>query len=84
MQKDEVHNLIEKYLHNKASQDEIDLLFQWYGSEIPECTEWDLDDSGDEEHLKAIIFSRIAENGQPGNSGRGKRFLLSGLFNKFR
>lgn len=77
MQKDEVHNLIEKYLHNKASQDEIDLLFQWYGSEIPERTEWDLDDSGDEEHLKAIIFSRIAENGQPGNSGRGKRPFYS-------
>lgn len=66
MQKEQVHKLVEKYLHNTASQEEIDELFQWYQSEIPGQTEWDLEESEDEDSLKAMIFSKITSNDQVG------------------
>lgn len=57
MQKEEVRKLVEKYLHNTASAEEIERLFQWYRSGIKGEFEWELDES--EDHLKAMIFSKI-------------------------
>lgn len=62
MQKEEIHQLIEKYLHNTASQEEIDSLFAWYRSELSTEVEWDLDEAEDEAHVKAMIFSKIVND----------------------
>lgn len=62
MQKDEVHKLTEKYLHNTASQEEIDELFDWYRSEVSGEIEWDFEEDEDEDRLKATIFSKIVDD----------------------
>ncbi|MGV3685453.1 MAG: FecR family protein [Daejeonella sp.] len=62
MQKEEIHQLIEKYLHNTASQEEIDSLFAWYRSELSAEVEWDLDEAEDEAHVKTMIFSKIVND----------------------
>lgn len=62
MQKEEIHQLIEKYLHNTASQEEIDSLFAWYRSELSAEVEWELDEAEDEAHVKTMIFSKIVND----------------------
>lgn len=59
MQQEEVQKLVEKYLHNTASAEEIEKLFQWYRSEMNADTEWNFDPQEDEESLKSFIFSKI-------------------------
>lgn len=62
MQEEKVRKLTEKYLHNTTSQEDIEELFAWYRSEISSETQWDLEEAEDEDHLKEMIFSRIAGN----------------------
>lgn len=59
MQRDEVQKLVEKYLHNTATAEETEKLFQWYRSEMNTDTEWNFDPQDDEENLKSFIFSKI-------------------------
>ena len=59
MRQEEVTNLVEKYLHNTASAEEIEKLFQWYRTEMNTDSEWNFDDLEDEENLKSFIFSKI-------------------------
>ncbi len=59
MQQEEVQKLVEKYLHNTASAEEIQKLFQWYRSEMNTDSEWNFDPQEDEESLKSFIFSKI-------------------------
>ncbi|MES3019262.1 MAG: FecR domain-containing protein [Bacteroidota bacterium] len=75
MQKEEVHALTEKYLHNTASQEEIDKLFKWYQTEISDETEWDLNEGEDEDSLKALIFSKISGDDQ-NKKGRGYKLAF--------
>ncbi len=77
MQKEQVDKLVEKYLHNTASQEEIDELFRWYRSEISGETEWDLKESEDEDHLKAMIFSKVVGNDHVGKGGSVKPLFYS-------
>lgn len=59
MQREEVQKLVEKYLHNSASAEETEKLFQWYRSELNTDSEWNFDPEEDEENLKSFIFSKI-------------------------
>ena len=59
MQQEEVQKLVEKYLHNSASAEETEKLFQWYRSEMNTDSEWNFDPQEDEENLKSFIFSKI-------------------------
>ncbi len=59
MQQEEIQKLVEKYLHNTASAEETDKLFQWYRTEMNTDSEWDFDAPEDEENLKTFIFSKI-------------------------
>ena len=59
MQKEEVQKLVEKYLHNAASADETEKLFQWYRAEMKTDSEWNFDEQEDENKLKSFIFSQI-------------------------
>lgn len=59
MQEEEVQKLVEKYLHNTASAEETEKLFQWYRTEMKADSEWNFDPEEDEENLKSFIFSKI-------------------------
>ena len=59
MQQEEVQKLVEKYLHNTASAEETEKLFQWYRTEMKADSEWNFDPQEDEENLKSFIFSKI-------------------------
>lgn len=59
MQQEEVQKLVDKYLHNTASAEETEKLFQWYRNEMKTNTEWNFDPLEDEENLKSFIFSKI-------------------------
>lgn len=59
MQQEEVQKLVEKYLHNTASAEETEKLFQWYRRELNTDSEWNFDDAENEENLKSFIFSKI-------------------------
>lgn len=59
MLQEEVPKLVEKYLHNTASAEETEKLFQWYRNEMKTNTEWNFDALEDEENLKSFIFSKI-------------------------
>lgn len=62
MQKEEIHNLVEKYLHDVASSEEKEKLFQWYRIESNKAAEWELNDLEDEQVLKSKIYAKIIEH----------------------
>lgn len=64
MEKEQIHKLVEKYLGNTASKEEINELFVWYRAQISGETEWELNNYEKEEQLKALIFSKIADSAQ--------------------
>jgi len=93
MQKEEVQKLVEKYLHNAASAEETEKLFQWYRAEMKTDSEWNFDEQEDENKLKSFIFSRIELADTTDNRFIGTRkyyslaaaasaviFLISGLY----
>ena len=93
MQKEEVQKLVEKYLHNAASAEETEKLFQWYRAEMKTDSEWNFDEQEDENKLKSFIFSRIELADTKDNRFIGTRkyyslaaaasaviFLISGLY----
>ena len=55
----EIQKLVEKYLHDTATKEETEKLFQWYRSEMNADSNWDLDAFEDEEDLKLFILSKI-------------------------
>ena len=55
----EIQKLVEKYLHDTATKEETEKLFQWYRSEMNADSHWDLDAFEDEEDLKLFILSKI-------------------------
>ncbi len=59
MQQEEVQKLVDKYLHNTASVEETEKLFQWYRNEMNADSQWNFDPQEDEENLKSFIFSKI-------------------------
>ena len=61
MQKEEVQELVEKYLHNNASKEEEERLLQWYWRESNLESEWELNNSQSELDLKSMIYKKIAE-----------------------
>ena len=93
MQKEEVQKLVEKYLHNTASTEETEKLFQWYRAEMKTDSEWNFDPQEDEDKLKSFIFSQIEISDSTDNRFIGTRkfyslaaaasivvFLVSGLY----
>jgi transmembrane sensor len=93
MQKEEVQKLVEKYLHNTASTEETEKLFQWYKAEMKTDSEWNFDVDEDEEKLKSFIFSQIEVSDSRDNQFTPQRkyyslavaasvlfFLASGLY----
>jgi transmembrane sensor len=59
MKKEEVQKLVDKYLHNTATAEETEKLFQWYRTEMNADSQWNFDLDEDEENLKSFIFSQI-------------------------
>lgn len=59
MQKEEVQELVEKYLHNIASKEEEERLLQWYWRESNLESEWELNSSQSERDLKSMIYNKI-------------------------
>ena len=55
----EIQKLVKKYLHDTATKEETEKLFQWYRSEMNADSHWDLDAFEDEEDLKLFILSKI-------------------------
>ncbi|NQV76571.1 MAG: hypothetical protein HQ491_11040, partial [Bacteroidetes bacterium] len=48
----EIRKLVEKYLHDTATDEETEKLFLWYRSEMKSDSNWNLDAFEDEEDLK--------------------------------
>jgi ferric-dicitrate binding protein FerR (iron transport regulator) len=61
MQKEEVQELVEKYLHNIASKEEEERLLQWYWRESNLKSEWELNSFQSELDLKSKIYTKITE-----------------------
>ncbi len=61
MQKEEVQELVEKFLHNSASKEEEERLLQWYWRESNLKSEWELNSSQSELDLKSKIYTKITE-----------------------
>ena len=61
MQKEEVQELVEKFLHNIASKEEEERLLQWYWRESNLKSEWELNSSQSELDLKSKIYTKITE-----------------------
>ena len=59
MRQVEIRKLVKKYLHDTATKEETEKLFQWYRSEMNADSNWDLDAFEDEEDLKLFILSKI-------------------------
>jgi len=78
MQQQEVEKLVEKYLHNTASKDEIDKLFLWYRAESSKESEWDFEHSGNEESLKLLMLSKILRS----NSEQEREPLVKSFYYK--
>jgi len=55
----EIRKLVEKYLHDTATDEETEKLFLWYRSEMNADSNWNLDAFEDEEDLKLFILSKI-------------------------
>jgi len=62
MQKEEVRELVEKYLHNTASREEEERLLQWYWKESSLESEWELNNSQTENELKSMIYAKIIKH----------------------
>lgn len=62
MQREEVHKLIEKYIHDLASNEEKEMLLRWYKTESSKEVEWDLEEAEDEQELKSKIYAKIIEH----------------------
>lgn len=59
MHKEEVRELVEKYLHDTASREEEERLLQWYWRESSLESEWELNNSQTENELKSMIYAKI-------------------------
>jgi transmembrane sensor len=64
MQKEEVQELVEKYLHNNASREEEERLLQWYWRQSNLESEWELNSSQSELDLKSMIYDKITGHDQ--------------------
>ncbi len=62
MPKEEVQQLVEKYLHGTASKEEEERLLQWYWRESSLESEWELNNSQSENELKSMIYAKIIEH----------------------
>lgn len=62
MPKEEVQQLVEKYLHGTASKEEEERLLQWYWRESSLESEWELNSSQSENELKSMIYAKIIEH----------------------
>ncbi|MDP2412647.1 FecR family protein [Daejeonella sp.] len=62
MQKEEVRELVEKYLNDTASKEEEERLLQWYWRESSLESEWELNSSQSENELKSMIYAKIIEH----------------------
>jgi transmembrane sensor len=78
MKQEEVQKLVEKYLHGTASEEETNMLFNWYRTELNIEKTLVLDEYENEEDFKKNIFSGI-DISDPKN----KRRLSSNLSNSF-
>lgn len=61
MHKEDVQNLVEKYIHDLASNEEKEMLLQWYKDESNKEVEWELDEDEVEQQLKSKIYTKIIE-----------------------
>jgi transmembrane sensor len=64
MQKEEIQELVEKYLHNNASREEEERLLQWYWRQSNLDSEWELNSSQSELDLKSMIYDKITKHDQ--------------------
>lgn len=62
MPKEEVQQLVEKYLHGTASKEEEERLLRWYWRESSLESEWELNSSQSENELKSMIYAKIIEH----------------------
>jgi len=62
MQKEEVRELVEKYLNDVASREEEERLLQWYWRESSIESEWELKSAQSENDLKSMIYAKITKH----------------------
>jgi len=62
MHKEEIQELVEKYLHDNASKEEEERLLQWYWRESNLEAEWELNNSQSENELKSMIYAKIIKH----------------------
>ena len=62
MSKEEVQQLVEKYLHGTASKEEEERLLRWYWRESSLESEWELNSSQSENELKSMIYAKIIKH----------------------
>lgn len=61
MQKEEILELIEKYLKDTASREEEERLLRWYWKESSLESEWELNNSQTENELKSKLYAKIIQ-----------------------
>lgn len=81
MQKEEVRELVEKYLHNTASREEEERLLQWYWKESSLESEWELNNSQTENELKSMIYAKIIKHDE---IDTGSNFKSKSKFSRLR
>ena len=74
MQQEKVQRLVEKYLHNIASKEEIKQLFHWYESESSSEAAWNLDNYEDEQLLKSRLYDTILKQNRFKTEMPARRF----------
>ncbi|HQS51741.1 MAG: hypothetical protein B7X86_03840 [Sphingobacteriales bacterium 17-39-43] len=72
MPKEEVQQLVEKYLQGTASKEEEEKLLQWYWRESSLESEWELNSSQSENELKSMIYAKIIEHDETDNNQLSK------------
>ncbi len=78
MQKEEVRELVEKYLSGAASHEEEERLLHWYWRESSIESEWELANSQTENELKSMIYAKIIAHDQM-DSDKGIKSKFSRL-----
>lgn len=81
MQKEEVRELVEKYLHHTASREEEERLLQWYWKESSLESEWELNNSQTENELKSMIYAKIIKHDE---IDTGSNFKSKSKFSRLR
>lgn len=79
MEKNEIQNLVNKYLNNTASPEEREKLMKWYGENTDQEVEWLAEEENEELQLKTEMFAHIQQEIHRGNPEiyNGRQVILN-------